>query len=563
MEKIWLKSYPKGVPAEIDLGELASLNDILERSVYLYADHRAFTNMGTSLTYRELDTRSRAFGAWLQHRAELNKGDRIALMLPNILQYPVTLFGALRVGLTVVNVNPLYTARELSHQLNDSGARAIVILENFAHTLEEVPSAHRPKTVITTRIGDLLPVPKAQLINAAVKYIKKAVPRFNLPSATPFRQTLQAGAGLELEPTAIGPADLAFLQYTGGTTGKAKGAMLSHRNMVANLEQAAAWIAPMMRSGQEIIITALPLYHIFSLLANCLIFMKLGGENVLITNPRDLPGFVKELRRVRFTAITGVNTLFNGLLNTPGFAELDFSHLRVTLGGGMAVQHRVAERWRATTGCTLVEAYGLTETSPAVCVNPLDLTEYKGSIGLPLPSTEVSLRDDDGNEVALGENGELCVRGPQVMVGYWGNYSEETKNAFHEGSWLRSGDIAHMDTEGYVYVVDRKKDMVNVSGFNVYPNEVEDVLNAHPEVLEAAIIGLPDEQHGERVKAFVVCRNRTLSADEVIKHCRQQLTGYKVPRDVEFRSELPKSSVGKILRRTLREETIKHARQVS
>ncbi|MDN5849660.1 MAG: AMP-binding protein, partial [Nitrococcus sp.] len=392
-----------------------------------------------------------------------------------------------------------------------------------------------------------------------VKYIKKAVPRFDLPGAVSFRQALREGAGLEPEPTVVAPEDLAFLQYTGGTTGTAKGAMLTHRNMVANLQQASAWIGGKMRPGQEVIITALPLYHIFSLLANCLMFMKLGGENVLITNPRDLRGFVRELRRVRFSAITGVNTLFNGLLNTQGFADLDFSQLRLTLGGGMAVQRRTAERWKATTGSTLVEAYGLTETSPAVCINPLDLTDHKGSIGLPIPSTEVSIRDDDGNEVALGENGELCVRGPQVMAGYWGERAAETKSAFHDGGWLRSGDVARMDAQGYVYIVDRKKDMINFSGFNVYPNEVEDVLASHPDVVEAAVIGVPDEQHGERLKAFVVRRNRALTENELIEHCRKQLTGYKVPRELEFRSELPKSNVGKILRRALREAEIERA----
>lgn len=563
MEKIWLKSYPQNVPAEIDPDEFASLNDVFEHSVRHYPDHRAFSNMGAVLTYRDLEARSRAFGAWLQGRARLKKGDRIALMLPNILQYPIALVGALRVGLIVVNVNPLYTVRELSHQLNDSRARAIVILENFAHTLEQIPSGQRPKTVVTTRIGDLLPTPKAQLVNAVVKYIKKAVPSFNLPGAVSFRKTLRVGSRLELAATTVGPGDLAFLQYTGGTTGTAKGAMLSHRNMVANLQQASAWIAPRMRAGQEVIITALPLYHIFSLLANCLMFMKIGGENVLITNPRDLPGFVKELRRQTFTAITGVNTLFNGLLNTPGFEKIDFSHLRLTLGGGMAVQRRVAERWKATTGSTLVEAYGLTETSPAVCVNPVDLADYKGSIGLPIPSTEVSIRDDRGEEVALGDNGELCVRGPQVMLGYWGVGAAETESAFYPGGWLRSGDIARMDGQGYVYIVDRKKDMIIVSGFNVYPNEVEDVLVSHPNVFEAAVIGVPDEEHGERLKAFVVCGERALGADEIIDHCRKQLTGYKVPREIEFRSELPKSNVGKILRRSLREEELKRTQQAA
>ncbi len=563
MEKIWLKSYPKDIPAEIDPDEFTSLNDVFQRSARLYADQRAFSNMGAALTYRELDERSRAFSAWLQQRAGLDKGDRIALMLPNVLQYPVALLGALRIGLTVVNINPLYTARELSHQLDDSGARAIVILENFAHTLEQVPNGQRPKTVLTTRVGDLLPIPKAQIVNAVVKYIKKAVPRFDLPGAVSFQKALQEGARLEPETTTVEPADLAFLQYTGGTTGTSKGAMLTHRNMLANLQQASVWIAPKIRPGQEIIITALPLYHIFSLLANCLMFIKNGGENVLITNPRDLPAFVKELRRHPFTAFTGVNTLFNGLLNTPGFADVDFSHLRLTLGGGMAVQRRIAERWKATTGSTLVEAYGLTETSPAVCINPVNLAAYNGSIGLPIPSTEVSIRDDQGNELALGENGELCIRGPQVMAGYWGKGAAEMKSTFLEGGWLRSGDIAHMDAQGYVYLVDRKKDMINVSGFNVYPNEVENVLAAHPDVLETAVIGLPDEAHGERLKAFVVCGKHAPSTEEILDHCRKQLTGYKIPREIEFRSELPKSNIGKVLRRRLREEEIERARQTA
>ncbi|MGD8708864.1 MAG: AMP-binding protein [Ectothiorhodospiraceae bacterium] len=553
VEKIWLKSYPEGIPAEIDVDAYASVRDIFEQSCRRFTDSTAFSNMGTGLSFTELEQRSRAFGAWLQKEKGLRKGDRVALMMPNLLQYPIALFGALRAGLVVVNVNPLYTARELRHQLKDSGARAIVILENFAHTLEEILNDSAVETVITTRIGDMHPPPKSLLINAVVKYVKRMVPAWNIPGTVSMKQVLAAGRSMDLDPVPLGHDDIAFLQYTGGTTGVAKGAVLTHRNIVANLQQATAWLGNQVREGKEVIITALPLYHIFSLLANCLTFFRVGGENVLITNPRDMPNFVKELKQHRFTAMTGVNTLFNGLLNTPGFEAVDFSHLRLVLGGGMAVQRSVAERWKKVTGIPLIEAYGLTETSPAVCINPLTLKEYSGSIGLPIPSTEISLRDESGDEVAIGEVGELCVRGPQVTPGYW-NRPEETEGAFFEGEWFRTGDMARVDERGFVFIVDRRKDMIVVSGFNVYPNEVEDVLANHPGVLEAAVVGVPDERHGELVKAFIVRRQPDLTEEAVIAHCRESLTAYKVPRAVEFRKELPKTNVGKILRRALREE---------
>lgn len=553
MERIWLASYAPGVPAEIDPEAYASLREIFELSCERFADRRAFSCMGAPLTYQRLDALSRSFGAWLQHDAALGRGQRVAIMLPNILQYPVALFGALRAGLTVVNVNPLYTPRELRHQLQDSGAEAIVVLENFAHVLEAVIDDTDVRTVVTTRLGDLLPSPKGQLVSAVAKYVKRMVPPWSLPGARALPQVLREGSARELEAVPLGPEDIAFLQYTGGTTGPARGTILTHRNMVANLEQASAWLGSRLREGEEIIITALPLYHIFSLLANCMTLMRFGGENVLIPNPRDIPGFVRTLRNTRFTAMTGVNTLFNALLNHPDFAELDFSELRLTLGGGMAVQRRVAERWREVTGCTLLEAYGLTETSPAVCINPLDLEAFNGSIGLPVPSTDVSIRAADGTELGVGEIGELCVRGPQVTPGYW-RRPEETADAFFEGGWLRTGDMSRIDERGFVYIVDRRKDMILVSGFNVYPNEVEDVLVSHPKVLEAAVVGVPDEEHGERVCAFVVATDPGVTADELIEHCRQDLTRYKIPREIRFRAELPKTNVGKILRRALRDE---------
>ena len=552
MEKIWLREYSPGVPAEVDLNEFCSLKDILEKSCQRFADLPAYSNMGVTLRYQDIDRLSRAFGAWLQQTLGLGKGERVALMMPNILQYPVALFGILRAGLIVVNVNPLYTPRELEHQLKDSGATAIVIIENFAHTLQEVLDRTPVKTVITTQLGDLFPFPKRPLVNFVVKRIKKMVPAWRIPGTIPFWRVLSEGAGKTLADVSLNHEDLAFLQYTGGTTGVSKGAMLTHGNLVANLQQASAWLSPVSKPSEETIITALPLYHIFSLTANCLTFMKAGGHNILITNPRDMPGFVKELGKVRFTAITGVNTLFNGLLHTPGFDRLDFSTLKISLGGGMAVQRAVAENWRKVTGTPLIEAYGLTETSPAACINPLSLPEYNGSIGLPLPSTDLSIRDDDGRELGVGEAGEICIRGPQVMRGYW-NRPEETAQVMTKDGYLRTGDIGVMDERGYVRIVDRKKDMILVSGFNVYPNEIEDVVAHHPGVLEVAAVGVPDEKTGEAVKLVVVKKDPALTTEALIEYCRQNLTAYKMPRLVEFRTELPKTNVGKILRRLLRE----------
>ena len=551
MEKIWLKEYPQGIPAEIDNSEFQSIKEILNISFARFADKPAYTNMDVTLSYGELDSLSQHFAAYLQKVAKLSKGDRVAIMLPNVLQYPVVAFGALRAGMTVVNVNPLYTARELEHQLNDSGAEIIVILENFAHTLADVLPRTSVKTVITTQLGDLFPAPKRLLVNLVVKHVKKMVPAWRIQGAIPLRQILKQGANHTLDDVELKHDDLAFLQYTGGTTGVAKGAMLSHGNMISNLLQAGSWLSVVTEEGKEVVITALPLYHIFSLLTNCLLFLKIGGHNILITNPRDMPGFVKELAKHRFTVITGVNTLFNGLLNNADFAKLDFSSLKLTVGGGMAVQKAVAEQWKRVTSTPLIEAYGLTETSPGACVNPLTLQDYNGSIGLPIPSTSVSIRDEDGNDLPLGEVGEICIHGPQVMQGYW-QRPEETAKVLDNG-WLRTGDMAIMDEKGYIRIVDRKKDMILVSGFNVYPNEIEDVLAAHPKVLESAAIGVADDKSGEVVKVFIVRKDDSLTANEVIQHCKQNLTGYKVPKQVEFRDELPKTNVGKILRRALRD----------
>jgi long-chain acyl-CoA synthetase len=552
VEKIWLKSYPPGVPAEIDVNEFRSLGDLFDRSVKRFADKTAYICMGKGVTYAELDALSARFGAFLQGELGLPRGARVALMMPNVLQYPIAMFGALRAGYTIVNVNPLYTARELGHQLKDSGAEAIVILENFAHTLEQVRALVPIKHVIVTSLGEMLGFPKGAIVNFVVRRVRKLVPAWTLDGHLSFGDALARGAAHTLQPVEVGHDDAAFLQYTGGTTGVAKGAVLTHRNIIANLQQAHAWISPVVTEGREIIITALPLYHIFSLTANCLTFIKIGASNVLIPNPRDIPGFIKELSRHRFTVITGVNTLFNALLNNPEFAKLDFSSLRVALGGGMAVQQAVAEKWKQITGVALVEAYGLTETSPAVTINPLDLTAFNHSIGLPVSSTEVSVRDDDGIEQPVGQRGELCVRGPQVTPGYW-NRPEETRRVFTADGFLRTGDIAVIDENGFITLVDRKKDMILVSGFNVYPNEVEDVVASHPGVLEVAAIGVPDERSGEAVKVFVVRKDPALTAEALIAHCRENLTGYKVPHRVEFRDELPKSNVGKILRRELRE----------
>ncbi|NNM20583.1 MAG: long-chain-fatty-acid--CoA ligase [Gammaproteobacteria bacterium] len=554
-DKTWLKNYPPGVPAEIDVDEFASLREIIEKSCTRFADLPAYSNMGKTITFAELDQMSRAFAGYLQRNLGLVRGDRVAVMMPNLLQYPVAVFGILRAGMVVVNTNPLYTARELHHQLTDSGAKAIVILENFAATLQGVLPDTAIEKVITTQIGDMLPTPKKQLINFVIKRIKKMVPAWEIADTVSFRSTLAEGRWQELDEPALTHDDLAFLQYTGGTTGVAKGAMLTHGNMVANLQQTAGWLESLTEVGNEKIVTALPLYHIFSLTANCLTFMKLGGENILITNPRDFPAFVKELGRHPFTAITGVNTLFNALLNTPGFDQLDFSTLRLTLGGGMAVQRPVAEHWQKVTGKPLVEAYGLTETSPAACMNPLSSEGFSGSIGLPIPSTIVTIRDDDANEVPQGEIGELCIEGPQVMAGYWNRPDETAKTMTPDGA-LRTGDMGYIDAQGFVYITDRKKDMILVSGFNVYPNELEDVAAGHPGVLEAAAVGVPNPKSGESVKMFIVRSDPALTEKEVIDYCREHLTGYKVPREIEFRDELPKTNVGKILRRELRDEEL-------
>ncbi|GAA5181002.1 AMP-binding protein [Niveibacterium umoris] len=553
MEKVWLKSYPAGVPADINLSEYGAIGDLFAEGVRKFGARAAYVNMDKAISYDELDRQTASFAAFLQQELKLPKGARIALMMPNLLQYPICLWGALRAGYVVVNCNPLYTPRELEHQLKDSGADVIVILENFASTLQEV-LAHTPvKHVIVTRIGDALGGVKGALVSFVVKNIKKMVPAWNIPGHIPFGRAMSRGAAHKLQAVKVTQDDIAFLQYTGGTTGVSKGAVLTHRNIIANLQQAHAWIKPFLKEGEEVIVTALPLYHIFSLTANCLTFFKVGATNILITNPRDIPGFVKELQKHPFTAITGVNTLFNALLNNPDFVKLDFSQLRCALGGGMAVQRAVADKWRALTGKPLVEAYGLTETSPAVTINPLDLPAFNGAIGLPVPSTEISIRDEDGKELGVGESGELCVRGPQVMAGYY-NRPDETAKVMTSDGFLKTGDVAVVDEKGFVRIVDRKKDMILVSGFNVYPNEIEDVVASHPGVLEVAAVGVPDEKSGEAVKIFVVKKDADLTAESVIAHCREKLTGYKVPKLVEFRSELPKTNVGKILRRALRDE---------
>ena len=551
-ERPWLKHYPDGVPAEIDIDQYPSVVAVLEEAFERFRDRPAFASFGKQLSYGQIDAMSKQFAGYLTGELKLVKGDRIAIMMPNVLQYPIALFAALRAGLIVVNTNPMYTARELKHQLEDSGAKAIVVLDNFAATLQQVVAETEVKHIVTTGIGDLLGL-KGVLVNFVVKNVKKLVPAFSLPTAVRFKDALSRGARHSVTTPAIGHDDIAFLQYTGGTTGVAKGAMLTHGNMVANMLQAGSWIGSNLQAGQEVVITALPLYHIFSLTANGLVFMRLGGLSWLITNPRDMPGFVKELKASGFTALTGVNTLFNGLLNTPGFAELDFSRLHLSLGGGMAVQRAVAERWKKVTGCTLVEAYGLTETSPAACINPLDLKEYNGSIGLPVSSTDAAVWSEDNQPLGIGEVGELMIHGPQVMKGYW-QRPDETIKVLGDDGWLHTGDIAKMDENGYFYIVDRKKDMILVSGFNVYPNEVEDAVMQHPGVAEVAAIGMPDEHSGEVVKIFVVRKDPNLTVEELKQFCKENLTGYKRPKVIEFRDSLPKSNVGKILRRELRDE---------
>jgi len=551
MDRVWLKSYPPGVPADINPGEYRSLVELFEKSVREYADRPAFHCMGKAITFGQLDKLSRDFGAWLQAKG-LGKGARVAIMMPNCLQYPIAMFGTLRAGCVVVNVNPLYTARELEHQLKDSGAEAIVILENFASVLQQVRGKTPLKHLVVTSLGEMLGV-KGLIVNLVVRKVKKMVPAYDLPGSISFKQALAGGSGGKLTTPPLTHEDIAFLQYTGGTTGVSKGAMLLHRNIIAALLQYKVWLKPRLGEERAVIITALPLYHIFSLTVNCLVMMVVGGENVLITNPRDIPGFVKELAKHRYSIITGVNTLFNALLNHPDFAKLDFSALKLAVGGGMAVQKATAERWKQATGVPLVEGYGLTETSPSATANPPTAAEYTGSIGVPMPSTEVVLRDDNDKDVAMGQPGEICIRGPQVMAGYWQQPAETAKVLGKDG-FLHTGDIGIMDEKGFIRIVDRKKDMILVSGFNVYPNEIEQVVAMHPGVLECAVIGVADEHSGEVPKVFVVKKDPQLTEQDVLEHCKKELTGYKRPKYVEFRADLPKTNVGKILRRALREE---------
>jgi long-chain acyl-CoA synthetase len=552
-QRPWLDHYPAGVPDQIDIGQYASVAAVMDEAFANFADRPAFTNFGKTLSYAQIDELSGQFAGYLTGVLKLGKGDRIAIMLPNVLQYPIALFGALRAGLVVVNTNPMYTARELRHQLEDAGAKAIVVLDNFASTLQEVVAHTQVKHIVTSSLGELLGI-KGAVMNLVIKHVKKMVPAFHLPQAVRFQDALTQGKAHPLTPVQLTHDDIAFLQYTGGTTGVAKGAMLTHGNMVANMLQAGAWFATKIKPGEEVIITALPLYHIFALTCNCFIFLRFGGQSILITNPRDMPGFVKELASVKFTSITGVNTLFNGLLNTPGFDQVDFSHLRMSFGGGMAVQRTVAEKWQSVTGCALIEGYGMTESAPVATINPLiDGARFSGSIGLPIPSTEIGIQDDDGKLLETGEVGEICIRGPQVMKGYW-NQPAETSKVLSSDGWLRTGDLGRIDEKGLVYIVDRKKDMILVSGFNVYPNEIEDIVMQNPGVSEVAAVGVPDEHSGEVVKLFVVRKDPNLTVDALKQFCRENLTGYKRPKLIEFRDELPKSNVGKILRRELRDE---------
>ncbi|WP_372525119.1 AMP-binding protein [Piscinibacter sp.] len=554
MDKVWLTNYPPGMPAEVDVNAYASLKEVVEQSCRRFSELIAYSNMGVTMTYRELDEASREFAAYLQKSLGLRNGDRVAIMMPNLLQYPVALFGVLRAGLVVVNVNPQYTASELEHQLKDSGAGVIVVLENFAHTLQEVlernPTLHM--TVITTEVGDMFPVVKELVTNVVVKYVKKMVPQWHIAQVTEFNAALRAGRSQTLDDAALTHDDVAFLQYTGGTTGVAKGAILTHGNLVANVQQLSAWIARDLQDGKETLITPLPLYHVFAL-TSTLVFMKIGAHNVLITNPRDLPAFIHELKRTRFTAMIGVNTLFNALLNTPEFAQVEVHGLKLACAGGMAVQRAVAEKWKQVTGVPIVEAYGLTETSPAATANALDIKDWTGTIGMPIPSTEAAVLDDDDKELPIGEVGEICIRGPQVMRGYW-NRPDETQKVFTSDGWFRTGDMGFMDERGYFKITDRKKDMIIVSGFKVFPNQIEDVVMLHAGVLEVAAVGAVDPKSGEIVRIVVVKRDATLTEEILIEHCKKHLTGYKIPKIVEFRTEpLPKSNIGKILRRQLRE----------
>ena len=562
MDKIWLKSYPPGVPAEINPDQFASLNELMAWCCARYREHPAFSNQGATISWGRLDALSRNFAAYLRHGIGLHPGDRVALMVPNLLQYPVVLFGVLRAGCTVVNVNPLYTARELQHQLADCGAVAIVVLDNFAHTFEEVQASTLVRHVVTTRVGDMLHFPKAQIVNLVVKHVRHMVPEWHIKDAVSLSDALHRGEALAFDEVAVDGASTAFLQYTGGTTGVPKGAVLTHRNIIANVEQTSAWVASALDEGRELAVIPLPLYHIFALTMT-LTLCRLGAHIVLITNPRDTSAFVKELKHTRFSVLIGVNTLFNALLNTPELRQVDASAVKLVVAGGMALQRSVAERWQQLFGVAIVEGYGLTETSPVVCANPPKVDKFTGSIGLPIPSTDVALLDDFGKEVPAGDAGEICVRGPQVMPGYW-NMPEETAKVFTRDGWLRTGDIGVVDEHGYFRLIDRKKDVIVVSGFQVFPNEVEDVVAMHPGVFEVAAVRIPDEHSGEAVKIVVLRRDAGLTAEALIEHCRKNLTGYKVPKEVSFRNEpLPKSPVGKILRRVVMEEEDKLAATIA
>ena len=553
MEKLWLNSYEQGVNAEIDITQYSSISDVFRQSVEKFAHQPAFQNMGKTLTYAEVGKLAQDFASYLQNVLKLPRGERVAIMLPNLLQYPIALFGILQAGLVAVNTNPLYTPRELEHQLKDSGATTIIVLENFANTLELVLPRTQIKHVIVASVGEMFGFFKGTLMNFVLRKIKKMVPEYRISGAIPFQTTLKEGAAHTFRPVTLTREDTALLQYTGGTTGVAKGAILSHGNICANMLQAKEWIKNQLREGKETVIAALPLYHIFALTVNLMIFTNAGSKIILITNPRDMKGFIGELKKERISVFIGVNTLFNGMVNQPDFSTIDFSNLRLTLGGGMATQKAVAEKWKKITGTPIVEAYGLTEASPGVCCNPLNIEAYSGGIGLPVPSTEVELRDADGKEVGIGQPGELWVRGPQVMQGYW-NRPEETAKTIDARGFLETGDIAVMDEKGWLKLVDRKKDLIVVSGFNVYPNEIEEVISHNDKVMEVACIGVPNEKTGEALKVFVVKKDPSLTKEELIEFCRTELTAYKVPKDIEFRDELPKSNVGKILRRELREQ---------
>ncbi|WP_373495188.1 AMP-binding protein [Aquiflexum sp.] len=547
----WFKFYPEGVETEINVKAYSSVVNLFEESVQKFGDAIAYECMGKTITYNEVDRLSQHFASYLQHELNMKKGDRVAIQMPNCLQYPVAMFGVLRAGMVVVNANPLYTPREMKHQFEDSGADAIVILANFASNLEKIRQEIKAKHVIVTELGDMLGGLKGTIVNLVVKYVKKMVPSYDLPKAVSWKKVMSSGASKPYKREEMTLEDTAFLQYTGGTTGVSKGAELTHANIVANMQQISAWMKPKLKEKEEIVITALPLYHIFALTVNCLAMMKIGAHNVLITNPRDMPGFIKELGKHKFTVITGVNTLFNGLMNNEAFSKLDFSSLKVSVGGGMAVQKTTAERWQKITGVPLAEGYGLTETSPVATCNSIDGTERIGTIGIPLPNTDVKIIDDDGKDVPTGEKGEICIKGPQVMKGYW-NRPEETAKVMN-GEWFKTGDIAVIDHDGFVKIVDRKKEMILVSGFNVYPNEVENAIAMHPKVVETGVIGMPDDKSTEKVVAYVVAKDKSLTSEEIIAHCREELTNYKVPREVYFADELPKTNVGKILRRKIKE----------